>query len=394
MTLNVLEMTPDQAYNMLLRLAQSKTPHPQYPDRPWRPTVMLHGEPGVGKSSIVRKLSRFLYQKEPIVLNAALIEATDIKGLPDLDRNAGITRWLKPEFLPRSGRGVLFFDEITQARREVMAAMYPVLLDRRVDDWECPDDYLIICAGNDVEDGAIANDMGTALNDRVFHIKIVASVESLINHLKALPHAHPAVLAMLQQHPSYLNMNEERMESGNVASPTPRAWEDVCLALVEGMPDMAVLRREDQASKTDYLFAKAMVAGRVGTAAAEELFATMLDMTECKEVAFMLENHATLKAEDYPKTPRGVRGLCYQIALLVKTQEQARAAISVLLRFREMKTQGINVNEFTAMGIEIIIDTMTRNEWITEAMADKGPFGKALMDYLRQAQARFGAKPA
>lgn len=391
MTLNVAEMTPDQAYKVLERLAKSEMRHPEYPDRLWRPTVMLHGEPGVGKSTLVRKLSRDLFGKKPIVVNAALIEATDLKGLPDLDRQNAVTRWLKPDFLPRDkdDKGVIFFDEATQGRRDVMAAMYPILLDRELDDWTCPEGYLIVCAGNDVEDGAIANDMGTALNDRLFHIKVVSGHKATIAHLSRKDHAHPAVLALLEQNPSMLNMNKERIEHGYVASPTPRSWEETCLALNMMLPDMTIIKSREPAHVDECNLVKAFVSGRIGESSMQELFATMLDMTECKDVSYMLENHDKLKAEDYPTTPRGVRGLCYQIALMVKTEAQARAAFNVLYRFRQMQITGFNIREFTAMGLEIIIEKMTKENWLNPAMDDKGPFGVSFNAYLEEASAKY-----
>ncbi len=49
----------------------------------------------------------------------------------DLDREAGVTAWLRPEFLPSDGEGIVFFDEVTQARRDVMAAPLSLLVRQK-----------------------------------------------------------------------------------------------------------------------------------------------------------------------------------------------------------------------------------------------------------------------
>lgn len=391
MTLNVMKLTPNQAYEFMKRIVTEDRPHPEFPDRKWRPTIMLHGKPGSGKSSLVRKLSRELFDELPRVVHAALIEATDLKGLCDLDRANRVTSWLKPEFLPRTGRGIIFFDEITQARRDVMAAVYPILLERQLDDWTCPEDFIIICAGNDVEDGAHGNSMGTALNDRLLHIEVVSAVESTIEHLASKEHSHPAVLALLRQSPQLLDENEERIKHDLTASPTPRAWEDVCVLANVFMPDMSVVRRDDPKSKMETLLAHAAFAGRVGKEAAGHLMATVEDITEGADVPHLMENYDRLKAEDFPKTMRGALGMSFAVAHLAKTEDTCKRAFHVLHGFREhcAKTGEVNVRESTTFAMEKVFQVLEAKKWLAAAQADTGRYGKAIDTYLQEVGERY-----
>ena len=56
--------------------------------------------------------------------------------------------------------------------------MYGLLQERRVGQHKLPDNVMVIAAGNTVEDGAIAYEMGTALSDRLIHLHLVADPQS------------------------------------------------------------------------------------------------------------------------------------------------------------------------------------------------------------------------
>ena len=75
-------------------------------------SAMIWGPPGIGKSSIVRQIAED-HQLEFVDLRLSQLAPTDLRGLPVPQE--GITRWAPPEFLPQSGRGILFLDEINMA---------------------------------------------------------------------------------------------------------------------------------------------------------------------------------------------------------------------------------------------------------------------------------------
>jgi hypothetical protein len=388
---NIKTVAPSQAFRIMKRIAtanvQGSSLDGAETTKPWRPTVMLHGEPGSGKTALVRRLSQELFGKEPIILHPALNEATDFKGMFDLDRDFGVTRWLRPEFLPCEGKGVIFFDEISQARRDVMAALYPFLYDRAIHGYKVPDDYIIVAAGNDIDDGAIANSMGTALNDRVIHLNVAVTPQAFIDH-QIERGCHPAILALIQQMPHLLTDNKGRIEKDLTASPTSRGWEEASRLLSLFLPDVRVVTRTDAGSREQTSDAAAAVAGRVGEEAQEQLFATIRDMNECANALDIMRMDGRTIAKNLPKTLRAAFALAYGLVALVDSPQAALKAVSVLTVFRAKGAAQLSPAEVAAAGIEQIARRIEAKGWSDQILAMNMPERDDLLAYLEHVDSR------
>jgi hypothetical protein len=148
-------------------------------------STMLWGEPGLGKSSIVYQVALALGGWKVIDFRANIRETVDLRGLPVTDHKTGTTRWYSPDELPREDRdgkfGILFLDEINTARTEMQAAMFQLVLERKVGDYKLPDGWVVVAAGNRVSDRAAAQRMPTALRSRFKHIKIEPDVGAWVD---------------------------------------------------------------------------------------------------------------------------------------------------------------------------------------------------------------------
>lgn len=109
--------------------------------------TFLWGAPGIGKSSIVKQIAQ---QKDVgfIDLRLALMDPTDLKGIPFYDKESHTALWAPPAFLPREGEGILFLDELNSAAPAVQSSAYQLILDRRVGEYVLPDGWAIVAAGN------------------------------------------------------------------------------------------------------------------------------------------------------------------------------------------------------------------------------------------------------
>jgi MoxR-like ATPase len=132
--------------------------------------TFLWGPPGVGKSSIVRKIAgdRGLHLLD---VRASLLDPTDLRGLPYVADDRA--RWSPPSFLPHDpdSQGLLFFDELNAAPPLVQASLYQLTLDRRVGEYELPAGWSIVAAGNRAEDGSVTYRMPAALANRFIHLE-------------------------------------------------------------------------------------------------------------------------------------------------------------------------------------------------------------------------------
>ena len=190
------------------------------------PPLLIHGSPGLGKSSVVRTVCE---QRgiEFIDVRLAQMEPCDIKGLPVPDKENHVMEWFINGSWPRNpkGKGIIFLDEITASDRSVQVAAYALVLDRRLGKlYSVPPGYLIVAAGNTSTDRAVATAMSSALANRFMHVEIKDDQESWLVWARG-NNIHPAVTGFITFKPNMLfNMDNENLERG---WPSPRSWERV-----------------------------------------------------------------------------------------------------------------------------------------------------------------------
>lgn len=142
--------------------------------------VGFFGAPGIAKTAMVRKAAQEMsvtYGEHVEVheLHLASISEVDVRGylIPD-GTNA---RFTAPSFWPavlRNNRGILFLDEFPQAPHEVQKAVAPLILDRRIGDFELPEGWIVVIAGNRMDDQSGANSLLAHVMNRLFYIEVDA----------------------------------------------------------------------------------------------------------------------------------------------------------------------------------------------------------------------------
>ena len=203
-------MKPSQVKETLQRLVAARLP------------AFVWGAPGIGKSSIVRQIAR-AEGLEFLDLRLALLDPTDLKGIPFFDPETRQGVWAPPSFLPKDpdSRGILFLDEINSAPPAVQASAYQLVLDRRVGEYELPAGWSIVAAGNRENDRGVLYRMPPPLANRFVHLEMEATLEDW----KAWAYASGVSSELI----AYLSYAPEALfafdpESGEKAFPTPRSW--------------------------------------------------------------------------------------------------------------------------------------------------------------------------
>lgn len=106
----------------------------------------LWGMQGVGKTQVVKQVANeanvgFIH------LHLATQEVGDLVGL--LRHNDdGTVSHARPEWLPISGKGVLFLDELNRAHPDVIQACFSLITSRTIHTHTLPEGWKIVAAGN------------------------------------------------------------------------------------------------------------------------------------------------------------------------------------------------------------------------------------------------------
>lgn len=180
-------------------------------------SVFIWGAPGIGKSSAVFDVAK-QNNLDIIDLRISQLAPTDIRGLPFVQGDKAY--FAPPSFLPQSGEGILFLDELNMASPSVMGIAQQLILDRKVGDYKVPEGWFIIAAGNRTEDRAAISQMPAPVANRFIHFNIEPSLDSWKEYAIKFG-INEKILAFLNFRPQLL-YNFERNQS---AWPSPRSWE-------------------------------------------------------------------------------------------------------------------------------------------------------------------------
>jgi MoxR-like ATPase len=99
--------------------------------------VPLHiwGACGVGKSQIVAQVASDL-KWQFLDVRAVQLDPVDLRACRGSVDQA---EWVPPKFLPTSGEGILFLDELTSAPQMTQAGCYQLVLDRKLGEYQLPE---------------------------------------------------------------------------------------------------------------------------------------------------------------------------------------------------------------------------------------------------------------
>lgn len=215
----------------------------------------LIGVHGTGKSTCIRE-----YCEEQnigfIDLRLGQMEVGDLLGLPEItDDGEGnkITVFARPKWFPTEGRGVLFLDEINRSKRDVIQAVFQLVLDRKLHDYALPSGWSVVAAQNpNSEDYQTLDLSDKAFLDRFCHIKITSSYEDFIKYGNDKGF-NKSVLNFISSHPAMLRGANAAFTLDYV-QPSDRSWAAVSRLV------------EDKTTPDDIL--NELITGLVGTEAA------------------------------------------------------------------------------------------------------------------------------
>jgi len=184
--------------------------------------LFIHGSPGIGKSYIVADVAKN-NSLELVDVRLSQMDPVDLRGVPSIKENQ--TVWMPPVFFPKEkdSKGILFLDELNSAPPAVQAAIYQLVLDRKMGEYELPKGWRIICAGNRVSDRGVVFRLPTPLANRMVHLHVQARFEDF--KLFAIKQSlHAFIIGFLSFRPDLLSTEPVIEDDANPAFATPRSY--------------------------------------------------------------------------------------------------------------------------------------------------------------------------
>ena len=291
---------------------------------------IVWGPPGCAKSQIAQQVAAAA-GLEYIDVRALLLDPVDLRGIPwramnvleralaDVivaeHRNGDVasdvpsiveryqdvaallderTRWAPPSFLPPSlskGKFLINLEELPSAVPMVQAALYQLVLDRKVGEYVLPEGASLIACGNRETDRGVVHRMPTPLASRFVHLEIRVDTEDWLAWGAANAIA-PEVLFFLTYEPTLLHHFDP--QSKEKAFPCPRTWE---------FASNIVKRRNGLSPEVE----RALFRGTIGEAAAVEFAAFLKVWRELPHPRAILNDPENA---DIPQNASALMALC------------------------------------------------------------------------------------
>lgn len=189
--------------------------------------LMGIGPTGIGKSQLIRTLGR-KHGYTVVDFRFAQMNEDQIAGL--ICPNAAKTKtiMLMPEIMPDDrrdgGKTILLLDDITSCSKKAQAAVYELILDRRMGQYKLPAGTFVVALGNteELKDEMPFTEM---FADRFELHFIEPDLSCWREDFAKKNEVHRLVLSYLSYNPAAFHTGNEK--SRTLKGATPRAWERV-----------------------------------------------------------------------------------------------------------------------------------------------------------------------
>lgn len=293
---------------------------------------LFTGRPGIAKTAFVREAAAQMTrrntaagQPSPEVavreLHLASMSEVDVRGY--LVPFNGQSTFTAPEFWPAtqaSPRGILFLDEFMQANHEVQKAVAPLILERRIGEYQLPDGWSVALAGNGLEDGAGANTLLSHIINRVSIINVKAPDVDVWCSWAAIQQLPPELIAFAKIRPDAV-FDSPIPVSPNTAYCTPRS--------LHALGEVANVFPGGLRAMVDSNMGMSMLVGAIGAGAASELSAVV-------RTAINLPSYETVVSDPdgttLPTKPDQIYAMVMLLAVRAKL-EHADAVVQYMARF-------------------------------------------------------------
>lgn len=250
-------------------------------------TPMLIGRHGIGKSQILKQFC----EKEKyhfVDLRLGTQDVGDLIGLADFDTDKNgkkiATRFIPPDWLKNSvdfalanpeSKAIIFLDEINRGHRDVLQAIFSLVLDKRMHQIQLPKNVHTVAAMNPSTDDYVTTDLSDkALIDRFCHINVEPTVKEWLDFASE-NNFDSDIINFISEQRKLLDSKTENFDLQFV-KPSRRSWD--------------AIQRLKRTEIPNDLFMQACM-GIVGVAATSALQAFLKDSDKPLQAEFILNDY-------------------------------------------------------------------------------------------------------
>ena len=218
--------------------------------------IFIYGAPGIGKTQIVAQAADAA-GVDMINLDLQFMAPEDFMGIPkvvDIENpeyeegrlksvGKGVTRANPPAVLPTdngstSKGGFIFLDEMNRAKPAVLNSMMQFVQMGRIGQYQLPDKWVIVAAGNRPEDvtgvGSVA-EFDFAMADRFKILNFVPDPKKWAQWARGTEKIPSEIIDFIERNPELFHYLDD--EKNALKFPTPRSWTDGAMELEDEIID-------------------------------------------------------------------------------------------------------------------------------------------------------------
>lgn len=199
-------------------------------------TPFIWGRRGIGKTSVIKQVAKKLNYKFFGLYLGTQSDVGDVLGLATFVKNeAGediATKFATPKWLkdlidycedhPESG-GILFLDEFNRGRRDILAGMFSLALDKTFHTIKLPKNLHVVAAGNPPTEEYNVTDINeAALMARFVHVKLEPTFNEWLDFANGMG-MEESLIGFLKNQPELLESKHSDFQLP--VSPDRRAYE-------------------------------------------------------------------------------------------------------------------------------------------------------------------------
>ena len=297
-------------------------------------TVMLRGEPGIGKSTVLTNIQNILRDSyDYIYADCPVLDVSDVTmRIPNHETKA-LESYVSELFRLHDPKPkVIMLDEITKANKLLQIIFTRLMLERTVGDVKLPAGSIVFATGNNVSDG-VGDTMSAHVLNRLCVINVRKPDAKRWNLWATDNGVSRIVRAWVAMNPSCLAsyLDGDQMNNPYIFNPTKPITSFVTPRSLVGADE--VIKNRD---KLGSYVTQAALAGLAGAPFAEGISAFMSMEKELTSITDVIANPETVQL---PEKPAALFLMMFNAVDTIETQDDLSQFMKFVKRVRSEEVQ-------------------------------------------------------